>query len=88
MTEYETLDALLAEKGQPALLLDATSYSTKKKRWLEDVCSRYAIYFSAEAAGGCIAYGETRDGWVVNPSLRWPLLHLTQQHLLTTQGNT
>lgn len=81
MADYETLEKLIADLGEPALMLDSKDYKTPERRRYEDVCDSYAIYFHESASGGCIAYGKTNYGWVVNPSLRFPVCALMKMVL-------
>ena len=81
MADYETLEKLIADLGEPALMLNSKNYKTPERRGYEDVCDSYAIYFHESASGGCIAYGKTNYGWVMNPSLRFPVCALMKMAL-------
>lgn len=78
MSEYNSLKDMCATLGEPDILLDSSDYKNEDKRMLEDVCLKYAIYFDTLSHGGCIVYGLVNRGWIVNPSLRWPLFELAK----------
>ena len=77
---YADKTALTDNKGQPALWLRADNYpGDEHRRMCDDVCLEFAIYLDEEAAGGCLVYGLTRRGWVINPNLRFPLAELVRR---------
>lgn len=78
MSEYKNESELIAALGEPALWLDSESFHDKPTREHQDIQDKYAIYFKPEASGGCIVYGLTPRGWVVNPSLRFPVFVLSK----------
>lgn len=78
MPEYKSKNDLIEALGEPALWLSSESFEDKPTREQQDVQDEYAIYFKPEASGGCIVYGLTPRGWVVNPSLRFPVFALTK----------
>ncbi|MGF1905316.1 hypothetical protein [Aliivibrio salmonicida] len=76
MADYETLEKLIADKGEPVLIINSEGYKTLDLRKLEDVYEQYAFYLNESVSGGCIVYGQTSFGWIMNPSLRFPVTQL------------
>lgn len=88
MSDTENIDLVIAEYGPPAVHLKPTARTLERTPISHDIAEEYMIFFSEKAAGGCIAYGRYKRGWVVNPSLRWPVAELMRLLKVEAGGST
>ncbi len=53
---------------------------------MDSIADKYWLFLDSRASGGCVVYGLFGRGWVVNPSLRYPLRVLANRAIGPEDG--
>lgn len=81
MSDGKLLADIESAKGRPDLILTPTEAEITEQGMTDDIAKEYRLYFDKAAAGGCVVFGLYDQGWIVNPSARWPMAEMARRLL-------